>query len=156
MDNLEKRDIVEIVCEFVDLEEKGDEDRPYLVGLCPFHDEKNPSFIVYPKIQRCYCYACWPDGGDVIDFVRRKLDIGFQEAVKICCNELTEEEAFQRFVKNQIVDNEVDHKILNIRMRKVLFSLDLMEANQVFFRLDKLIESGRWVEADSLLRRYGV
>jgi DNA primase catalytic core len=50
-----------------------------LVGLCPFHEEKTPSFTVNPKTRLYHCFGC-NAGGDVIGFVTKKEEIGFREA----------------------------------------------------------------------------
>ncbi len=52
-----------------------------LVGLCPFHDEKTPSFRVTPSKGLWYCFGCG-EGGDVIGFVQRFNNMGFTEAVE--------------------------------------------------------------------------
>ena len=54
----------------------------YLVGLCPFHSEKSPSFYVYPQNQSFYCFGCGA-GGDVITFIRRIENLEYMEAVKL-------------------------------------------------------------------------
>jgi hypothetical protein len=52
-----------------------------LVGLCPFHSEKHPSFFIYPETNSCWCYGC-NQGGNVINFVRLLHGYSFKEAVK--------------------------------------------------------------------------
>lgn len=51
------------------------------VGLCPFHEERTPSFTLYPEEGRCHCYGCGWDG-DVIAFVRERKGLDFAGAVK--------------------------------------------------------------------------
>ncbi len=51
-----------------------------LVGLCPFHDERTPSFHVYPEEQQYRCYGCQAHG-DIIDFVARTRGIDKREAI---------------------------------------------------------------------------
>ena len=51
-------------------------------GLCPFHDEKTPSFTVTPSRGFYYCFGCG-EGGDVINFLMRQQNLGFQEAVQM-------------------------------------------------------------------------
>ncbi len=51
-----------------------------LVGLCPFHEEKTPSFTVNPKTRLYHCFGC-NAGGDVIGFVTKKEGIGFRAAM---------------------------------------------------------------------------
>ncbi|AEI11792.1 DNA primase [Cellulomonas gilvus] len=50
-------------------------------GLCPFHDERSPSFHVRPQVGRYHCFGCG-EGGDVIDFVIKVDGLGFTEAVE--------------------------------------------------------------------------
>lgn len=52
-----------------------------LVGLCPFHDERTPSFNVTPARGLYYCFGCG-EGGDVVDFVRKYDNLSFTEAVE--------------------------------------------------------------------------
>ncbi|OZB88556.1 MAG: DNA primase [Microbacterium sp. 14-71-5] len=52
-----------------------------LKGLCPFHDEKSPSFHVRPQVGRYHCFGCG-EGGDVIAFVQKVDGLGFTEAVE--------------------------------------------------------------------------
>ena len=51
------------------------------IGLCPFHNEKSPSFTIYTNRNRWYCYGC-SSGYDPIDFVMKKDNCSFTEAVK--------------------------------------------------------------------------
>ena len=57
-----------------------------LVGLCPFHQEKHPSFFVYPDTNSFYCYGC-NQGGNVINFVRLLYGYSFKEAIKYLIGE---------------------------------------------------------------------
>jgi len=50
-----------------------------LIGLCPFHNEKSPSFTVYPN-ERYHCFGC-KESGDTIDFVRKHWGLSFYQAV---------------------------------------------------------------------------
>ena len=77
----ETTDIVDIISEYVDLKQKG----PNLFGLCPFHNEKTPSFSVAQQKQIYYCFGCHL-GGNVFSFLMEYLKIPFPEAVKICAD----------------------------------------------------------------------
>lgn len=70
-------DIVSVISPYVDLKRRGKN----LIGLCPFHNEKTPSFTVYPDTQSFYCFGCGA-GGEIISFVRRIENIDYIEAVK--------------------------------------------------------------------------
>ncbi len=56
-----------------------------LVGLCPFHMERHPSFYIYPETNTCWCYGC-NRGGNVISFVMLLYGYSFKEAVKYLIN----------------------------------------------------------------------
>lgn len=56
-----------------------------LVGLCPFHDERRPSFYIYPDTNSFYCYGC-QKGGNAIKFVELLYDYSFREAVEFLDN----------------------------------------------------------------------
>lgn len=70
-------DIVSVVSHYVVLEKAGSSYR----GLCPFHDEKTPSFYVNPQKGFFHCFGCGASG-DVIEFVKKIENLSFQEAVQ--------------------------------------------------------------------------
>ena len=74
---LQHADIVDIVSESVQLKKEGTRYR----GLCPFHDEKTPSFVVYPSTNTCKCYGCGRRH-TVISYVMEKERLNFPEAVR--------------------------------------------------------------------------
>jgi DNA primase len=74
----ERSAIDEVVGEYLQLRNAGGGS---LKGLCPFHDEKTPSFNVTPARGLWYCFSC-AEGGDVIRFVQRIDNLGFAEAVE--------------------------------------------------------------------------
>lgn len=79
LDDLRRRaDIESTVSSYVSLKRKG----KILTGLCPFHNEKTPSFTVYPETKSYYCFGCG-NGGDVITFIRNIENLDYMEAVKL-------------------------------------------------------------------------
>jgi len=74
----EKVDIVSIINQYVKLKKRG---RNY-VGLCPFHEEKTPSFVVSPEKQIFHCFGCGASG-DVIKFLMKIDGMDFKEAITI-------------------------------------------------------------------------
>lgn len=70
-------DIVEVVGDYVRLKRSGSG----YAGLCPFHDEKTPSFHVTPSLNIYKCFGCG-ESGDVFSFVMRMDGVGFQEALR--------------------------------------------------------------------------
>ena len=75
----EAADLYELISETVTLKRSGSE---IYMGLCPFHDEKTPSFSVRPSLGTWHCFGCG-EGGDVFDYVEKRDGVDFQEAVKI-------------------------------------------------------------------------
>ena len=74
----ERSPIDEVVGEYLQLRSAGGGS---LKGLCPFHDEKTPSFNVTPSRGLYYCFSC-AEGGDVISFVQKMDGLSFAEAVE--------------------------------------------------------------------------
>lgn len=73
----EKADIVSVISPYVNLTRTGKN----LKGLCPFHTEKTPSFIVYPESNSFYCFGCGA-GGSAITFIEKTENLDYVEAVK--------------------------------------------------------------------------
>lgn len=73
----ENNDIVEVISQYVHLKRSG---RNYF-GLCPFHNEKSPSFSVSPDKQIFHCFGCGV-GGNVITFISKIEGLGFKEAIE--------------------------------------------------------------------------
>ncbi len=72
-----RNDITDIVSSYVTLKRRGRN----MVGLCPFHGEKTPSFNIYTENGSFYCFGCGV-GGDVISFVMRIENLDYVDAVK--------------------------------------------------------------------------
>ena len=73
-----RNDIVDVISQYVNLKKKG----ANYFGLCPFHNEKSPSFSVSGDKQMYYCFGCGA-GGNVITFVMEYENYSFAEAVKL-------------------------------------------------------------------------
>lgn len=73
-----KCEIEDTVSQYVVLKRKGNTS----VGLCPFHNEKTPSFTVYNDTQSFYCFGCGA-GGEVITFIRKIENLDYIDAVKL-------------------------------------------------------------------------
>ncbi len=88
--------IVEVVSDYVHLIKRG----ANYVGLCPFHNERTPSFSVSPKKNFCYCFSC-KKGGSPVNFIMEKEGLSYRDAllhlankygIKVEERELTDEE----------------------------------------------------------------
>ena len=73
----ERNDIVDIISSYVSLKKKG----ANYMGLCPFHNEKTPSFSVSREKQMYYCFGCG-QGGDVFQFLMEYNRLSFVEALQ--------------------------------------------------------------------------
>ena len=73
-----KNDIVDVISGYVKIQKKGSS----YFGLCPFHNEKSPSFSVSPSRQMYYCFGCGA-GGNVFTFVMEYENYSFPEAIKM-------------------------------------------------------------------------
>ncbi len=103
--------IVEVVSDYVRLVRRG----ANYVGLCPFHNERTPSFSVSPKRNFCYCFSC-KKGGSPVNFIMEKEGLSYRDAllqlakkygIKVEERELTDEErARQTQRESMFVANE--------------------------------------------------
>jgi DNA primase len=80
----QQADIVRVVGEYVKLRKAGAQN---FKGLCPFHQEKTPSFSVHSGRQRFHCFGCGK-GGDVFNFVQELEKITFPEAIRLVAEKL--------------------------------------------------------------------
>jgi len=74
---LSRSDMESVASSYVSLKRRGRN----LVGLCPFHGEKTPSFTVYPETASFYCFGCGA-GGDVITFIKKIENLDYLDAVR--------------------------------------------------------------------------
>ncbi|MBO5040984.1 MAG: DNA primase [Clostridia bacterium] len=72
-----RNDIEEVISQYVSLKRAGNN----LLGLCPFHSEKTPSFTVFTGTKSFYCFGCGA-GGDVISFVMRTENLTYVDALR--------------------------------------------------------------------------
>ncbi|MFH1354480.1 MAG: DNA primase [bacterium] len=75
----DRLDVAEVVGEYVQLKRTG----RYFKGLCPFHNEKTPSFVVSPDKGIWHCFGACGEGGDIFSFVEKIENIEFPEALKL-------------------------------------------------------------------------
>lgn len=79
-DEIKQRvDVVEVISRYTQLKRAGS----IYKGLCPFHNERTPSFVVFPNSGTWHCFGACGTGGDVISFVMRKENLDFREAVEL-------------------------------------------------------------------------
>ena len=116
----ENNDIVEIISQYVHLKRSG---RNYF-GLCPFHNEKSPSFSVSPDKQIFHCFGCGA-GGNVITFISKIEGIGFKEAVE----NLAEKANISLPVNTSQEDNKIEE------LKSKVYKVNMFTANYYHKRL---------------------
>jgi DNA primase len=111
VEEIKKRiDVIDFIGSFIALKKSGRNFK----GLCPFHQEKTPSFIISPDRQIWHCFGACQEGGDVIKFLMKWENITFYEALK----ELAEK--------------------LGIRLRKVTFEDRIWKKKERLFTINGL------------------
>jgi DNA primase len=79
VDEVKQRiDIVEFISRYVPLKKAGRNFK----GLCPFHAEKTPSFIVFPDTQTWHCFGACGEGGDIFAFLKKREGMDFSQALE--------------------------------------------------------------------------
>ena len=152
-----KRPIEEVAEELgVELTECGGGDSVYYTALCPLHDDKNPSFVIYPESGRFICFSCCSEGGDVIDLVQRMLGVGFVEAKKIATTPCSIDEDFAKFIARTMEEPVVDMVPYALRYNVLANRIGYDKALEVWQQADKAILEGKHFIADSILKSVGV
>ena len=129
----DSNDIESVIGSYVELRRRG----RTLTGLCPFHNEKTPSFTVYPETASYYCFGCGA-GGEVINFIRNIENLDFIEAVKFLADR----------AGIKLPEDNYDDTASNLRRR-------IYEANREaarFYHETLFTEQGK-AQLDYLMRR---
>ena len=116
-----RNDIVDVISGYVKLQKKGSN----YFGLCPFHNEKSPSFSVSPQKQMYYCFGCGA-GGNVITFLMEYESYTFPEALKILAD--------RAGVKLPEVEYSKEERIKADR-RSILLEINKLAANYFYYQL---------------------
>jgi DNA primase len=83
-DEIKQRiDIVDFISRYTPLKKAGSTYK----GLCPFHSERTPSFVVFPHTGTWHCFGACGTGGDLFAFVMRKENLDFREALQLLANQ---------------------------------------------------------------------
>jgi DNA primase len=154
IDEVKQRiDIVEIIGQYVTLTKSGRNFR----ALCPFHNEKTPSFFVFPDRQSWHCFGACNTGGDTFAFLMKKENMDFPEALRRLADKVgvtlpssrevdTKKEARERFYQVNDIASQYYHSLLTTsasgeRARAYLKSRGLTGASIDEFRLGYAMES---------------
>lgn len=116
----ESSDIVDIISSYIHLKKSG----ANFVGLCPFHNEKTPSFTVSESKQYFHCFGCG-EGGDSITFIMKKENLDFVDSVKLLADKYN----------IQTDEKEVDNKYIEEKER--LYNINTEAARFFYENLSK-------------------
>ncbi|HOJ47885.1 MAG TPA: DNA primase [Bacillota bacterium] len=144
----ERNDIEEVIGQYVPLKRAGSN----LVGLCPFHNERTPSFTVFPGTRSFYCFGCCT-GGDVFTFVMRSQNLDYPEAVEFLAKRAgipIEEDEFRKSEK-PLVKKE---RIIEVTTEAARFFRDMLLSPQGEAARRYLLENRRLTSAT--IKHFGI
>src|SRR5579859_7204895 len=117
-----------------------------LKGLCPFHNERTPSFYVFPESQTWRCFGC-NEGGDIFSFVQKQQGLEFRETLEYLANKANIE--LEEFTSGRSADEEREASAVKERLRK------LNEDAQLWFH-QMLLRSKEAAEAREYIQSRGI
>ncbi|MBO4694051.1 MAG: DNA primase [Clostridia bacterium] len=120
-----RNDIESVVSSYVTLKRRGKN----LIGLCPFHNEKTPSFTVYPESGSFYCFGCGA-GGDVFTFTKLIENLDYIDAVRL----LAERSGIS--VSEENFDNSLS------KLKEKIYEINRETAK--FFHEYLMSDAGKW------------
>ena len=141
----DRLDIVEVVSEYVNLNKTG---KNYQ-GLCPFHQEKTPSFTVNPDNQFYYCFGCGK-GGDIFNFIMEIENITFYESLKLLAKKANMEIPSQKGYSKEY--NKKREKIFQVHQLAAKFFNYLLLNKQIGNEAFKYLSKRGYTEKD--IERY--
>lgn len=138
-------DIVEVISEYVQLKRAGQNYK----GLCPFHSEKTPSFVVSPDKQIFHCFGCGA-GGDVVSFISKYKNLDFKESIEELAKRANIDISKDR--KMAPAENKDEKLILyEINREAAIYFYKNLKENKYAF--DYLLKRG--IDKDTI-KRYGI
>lgn len=141
-----RNDIESVISQYVNLRRRGKN----LVGLCPFHNEKTPSFTVYPENGSFYCFGCGA-GGDVITFISLIENLDYMEAVKLLADRsgitIPEDSGYDNSMQ------ELKNRIYEINRETARFYYSYLMSEGGKWALDYLKDRGL---TEATIKRFGL
>ncbi|MBQ8592641.1 MAG: DNA primase [Lachnospiraceae bacterium] len=120
-----KNDIVDVVSGYVRMQKKGSS----YFGLCPFHNEKSPSFSVTPSKQMYYCFGCGA-GGNVFTFIMNYENYTFGEAIKMLADRVGVDLPEMEYSEEQKKAENKRSRMLEINKEAAKFFYYQLRSNQ--------------------------
>ncbi len=123
---MDAADIVEVVSDFVSLRKRG----VNYIGLCPFHDERTPSFSVSPSKGICKCFSCGK-GGNAAHFIMEHEQMTYYEAIKYLAKKYNIEIAERELTEKEKVAKTTRESMLIVNeFAKDFFTKNLTETDE--------------------------
>ena len=140
-----ENDIVDVIGDYVKLQKKGSS----YFGLCPFHNEKSPSFSVSPHKQMYYCFGCG-EGGNVISFLMKYENYTFIEAMEVLADRAGIELPKMEYSKEAKQEKDLKTKIIEINTEAAKYYHYLLRSERGKLAYNYL--SGRRLSDETILR----
>ena len=140
--------IEDVISSYVSLKRAGSN----LVGLCPFHNEKSPSFTVFPATRGFYCFGCQA-GGDAISFIMRAENLDYIGAVEHLCKRAGMEMPADDLHKNSGTPEIKKSRVYAANRDAARFYHDMLSKPEGAAGLAYLRSRGL---SDSVIRRFGL
>ncbi len=140
-----ENDIVDVIGDYVKLQKKGSS----YFGLCPFHNEKSPSFSVSPHKQMYYCFGCG-EGGNVISFLMKYENYTFIEAMEVLADRAGIELPKMEYSKEAKQEKDLKTKIIEINTEAAKYYHYLLRSERGKLAYNYL--SGRKLSDETILR----
>lgn len=120
-----ENNIVDVIGDYVKLQKKGSS----YFGLCPFHNEKSPSFSVSPHKQMFYCFGCG-EGGNVISFLMKYENYTFPEALEVLAKRVGIELPKMEYSKEARREKDLKTKIIEINTEAAKYYHYLLKSDR--------------------------
>lgn len=143
-----RNDIVDVVSSYVKLNKKGST----YFGLCPFHNEKSPSFSVTPAKQMYYCFGCG-QGGNAFTFIMKHESMTFTEAVKHLADKAGVDLPEQEYSPEEKKKADMKTQLLEIHKESALYFHRLLKSEKGARAYEYLRERGL---SDDTIRNFGL
>lgn len=142
-------DIVEVVGDYVQLKKSGQS----FTGLCPFHNEKTPSFNVNPNLGIYKCFGCG-EGGDVFSFLMKMDGVGFTEAIRTLADRYHIDLPEPEWTEQQREDATHTEGVLHaLKFAGLFYYRQLMESDEAQLAREYLEDRGysqKWIRTFGL------
>lgn len=145
---ISRNDIVDVISGYIKLKKSGSS----YVGLCPFHNEKSPSFSVSGTRQLYHCFGCGV-GGNVITFVMEYENFTFLEAVKLLADRAGIELPQQESSSEERANRDIKVKLLEINKIAATYYFRQLKTPQGKLGLDYLVKRNLTAET---INRFGL